>query len=601
MRRRAMMRGHHPRGAPAHPGKSLKYWVETERHGRLGGMSFHAAGWHEHSRDAHIGWSARARAANLGLVLNHSRLLILPRARVFGLASRALGLALGRVGEDWRSRYGVRPALVYTYVDRARSGRCYGEAGFERVGLTSGRMSPRGEAKKLFVAPLGADWRERLRRHEPARFRTLSHPPVDGRAGWSDLEFGASTHPDGRVRQRIARMGRAWQREPGEPVSRIFVGDAECKAAYRLLSSGQVNMDDILEAHRQATVRRCAARPVVLAVQDASGLNCDTLKRSTRGLTSIGGTAKGIYAHASLALAENGRPLGVLDIDGEFRAACAERGEVTESMRWSEGLATALELSQACGEGTRVISAGDREADIWEVFELQARHRQARVAKVLLRVAKVQLQAPGRRSGTLPMTAVSVKEDRPPAGVKEPLNWLLVSSEGEADARSADRIRQWYEKRWSIEEFFRVLKTGTRIEDRRFDQAADLLKCLAFDAVAAWRVLDLQRVARREPDRLASELFDPDELAIVQMKTHRLGRRSQPIRPPPDLTAAQFTVNLGRLAGFRPAKKQPLPGTLILWNASKRLMAAKQTIEEHKKFWNAETSSYQSPVSSMVK
>ncbi len=188
-----------------------------------------------------------------------------------------------------------------------------------------------------------------------------------------------------------------------------------------------------------------------------------------------------------------------------------------------------------------------------------------------------------------------------PAGIKEPLNWLLVSSEGEADARSADRLRQWYEKRWGIEEFFRVLKTGTRIEDRRFDDAADLLKCLAFDAVVAWRVFDLQRVAKREPDRLASELFDPDELAIVQMKAHKLSRHSQPIRPPPDQTAARFIVNLGRLAGFRPSKKQPLPGTLMLWNASKRLMSAKQAIEEHNEFWNAETSSYQSPVSSVGK
>ena len=99
------------------------------------------------------------------------------------------------------------------------------------------------------------------------------------------------------------------------------------------------------------------------------------------------------------------------------------------------------------------------------------------------------------------MTAVLVAERNPPSGARQPLRWLLLCSEGEATPDWADRIRQWYETRWSIEEFFRVLKTGTRIEDRRLDDAEDLRKCLAFDAVTAWRVFDLDRAARETPDR----------------------------------------------------------------------------------------------------
>ncbi len=166
-----------------------------------------------------------------------------------------------------------------------------------------------------------------------------------------------------------------------------------------------------------------------------------------------------------------------------------------------------------------------------------------------------------------------------------------------APGRSADRIRQWYEKRWGIEEFFRLLKSGARIEARHFDDAADLVKCLAFDAAAAWRVLDLHRVARREPDRLASGLFD-DERAIVQMMAHRISRK-RPIRPPPGQTAAEFMVDLGRIGGFRPTKKQPLPGTGILWKAMKRLMIAAQAISSHKDHRDAETSSYKTSVSSV--
>ncbi len=81
-----------------------------------------------------------------------------------------------------------------------------------------------------------------------------------------------------------------------------------------------MSRNDILESHRQSTVSRCAQHEGVLSVQDSTGLNVDTRKKSTGGLTSIGGTAKGLYAHANLACSETGQVLGVLDIDGSFRA-----------------------------------------------------------------------------------------------------------------------------------------------------------------------------------------------------------------------------------------------------------------------------------------
>ena len=61
---------------------------------------------------------------------------------------------------------------------------------------------------------------------------------------------------------------------------------------------------------------------------------------------------------------------------------------------------------------------------------------------------------------------MSVKEDQPPGGIQSPLNWLLICTEGEADADNALRICKWYETRWGVEEYFRVLKSGCKIEKR---------------------------------------------------------------------------------------------------------------------------------------
>ncbi|MDE0308696.1 MAG: hypothetical protein OXI60_02535 [Acidiferrobacterales bacterium] len=51
------------------------------------------------------------------------------------------------------------------------------------------------------------------------------------------------------------------------------------------------------------------------------------------------------------------------------------------------------------------------------------------------------------------------------------------------------------------------MKIGCQIEKRQFDDAEDLLKCPAFGAIAAWRVFDLHRMAKYEPDRPTDEMM----------------------------------------------------------------------------------------------
>ena len=70
---------------------------------------------------------------------------------------------------------------------------------------------------------------------------------------------------------------------------------------------------------------------------------------------------------------------------------------------------------------------------------------------------------------------------------------------GAADLDTACTALRWYELRWRIERFFHALKVGTRVEDRRLDEADDLRRCLAFDAITAFRVWDLSLLARERP------------------------------------------------------------------------------------------------------
>ncbi len=405
---RSMMATHHPEGDAACPGGRIRYWIASERYGRLGGLVFGAASWHQKARDLYIGWSQAARDANLGRVLNNDRFLILPSARVPGLASHALSLAAERVARDWEGRYGELPVLLYSYVGPEREGTSYRAAGWELcAGLTSGappgRREP-GPRRSVWMKPLAADWREALGR-EPSRAIGWAPGSCGVEDDWAEQEYGRSSCSDSRLRARMVAMGRAWTERPGASVPALFPGEADQKAAYRFLSNPHVAMDNILEPHREAMADRCRPQPLVLAVQDTTMLNYSGLE-ATEGLVDIGGGGSGsvgVAAHFGVAFSEGGCALGVFHLDADFRETVEAKAErkansppgtgkagksdakekEKESRRWREGLDKALELAEACPD-TRVVAICDREGDSWDLME----KAHAREAEALFRASR---------------------------------------------------------------------------------------------------------------------------------------------------------------------------------------------------------------------
>ena len=129
----------------------------------------------------------------------------------------------------------------------------------------------------------------------------------------------------------------------------------------------------------------------------------------------------------------------------------------------------------------------------------------------------------------LRMLAVRVLEKTPPEG-KEPLDWLLLTTEGDPTKQNALRIAEWYEKRWLIEEYFSALKTGTRIKDRKLNAADDLRRCLAFDAITACTVMSVERLARSAPDTPAKTVVHDDEIHVLAVHMAKPNHRKQRAR-----------------------------------------------------------------------
>ncbi len=152
------------------PGAQLRYFAYTGQR-LVGLLGFGAAAWKSGPRDEWIGWSRAQRHRNLSGVVNNARFLIPPWIRVASLASKLLSMASRVLPADWERRYGYRPVLLETFVERGRfAGTCYRAANWTCVGQTRGRGKlgdhrlGQVPIKTVWVYPLAKDFRVQLSR-----------------------------------------------------------------------------------------------------------------------------------------------------------------------------------------------------------------------------------------------------------------------------------------------------------------------------------------------------------------------------------------------------------------------------------------------------
>jgi Transposase DDE domain len=135
----------------------------------------------------------------------------------------------------------------------------------------------------------------------------------------------------------------------------------------------------------------------------------------------------------------------------------------------------------------------------------------------------VTLRPPPRPDRKLPPVTVNVvlvREPNPPADEVR-VEWILVTT---LPIDTLDQVRtvvEYYCIRWSIEVLFRTLKSGCRIEHRRFEHIDRVLPALALYLIVAWRTLFVCRLGRCCPDIDCEAIFEPSEWKAVWMNQVR--------------------------------------------------------------------------------
>lgn len=400
----SLMDKHHYLGSGPLCGAQIRYLVRSGERGWLGALSFSAGTRKLRLRDKWIGWSEAARSAHLHEVVCNSRFLILPTVKVPHLASHILSKSLKGLGKDWLERYGYRPVLAETFVDpRQFKGTCYRAANWTHIGQTASRATPHQNGKvsdgkkDIYMYPLTKGWRKVLCDEPKVELGKLGR--FKDAADWAEAEFGMVKFYDDRLKERVYTLARDFCERPGELVPAACSGSsAKVKAAYRFFRNKVVTMDTLLRPHVESTLERIKGQKTVLAVQDTTSLNY-TKHGPEYGLGPINkkqDKAVGLILHDTMAFSEEGTPLGLLDAQCWAREA-EEAGksykrhelpiEAKESMKWLRSYRVAGEVQKALPD-TLVVSVGDREADIYELFAEAQQNESG--AKLLVRAGKAR-------------------------------------------------------------------------------------------------------------------------------------------------------------------------------------------------------------------
>ena len=436
---------------------------------------------------------------------------------------------------------------------------------------------------------------------------------------WSQHEFGTIHLGDKRLDARLIDVAEELSAYPQSAINAACGDWADTKAAYRLFDNEKVTAEKIIAPHFQRTVERMSEHRRVFAVQDTTYLDY-THHPLTEGLGPIGTKSQHIYGfvkHTTLALTESGLPLGLLtdevwvrqETDQETPKANKPLNE-KESYKWIKAL---RQTKAQTPQGVEVISICDREADIYEFFveaqdtpfviravqdrvvddetgklralvksqpcagalvvEVPARNNEpARKATVSVHFATTTLVPPYRPLGIQPqklpaidVSVVWVTEVNPPAGTT-PLEWLLITNVEVTDFSDAIQRIRWYALRWQIEVYFKVLKSGNKIEDCRLQTSDRLLPYLALKSVIAWRLYWLTMYNRHAPTDDCTCVLTDYEWKALYCVTHRT--TTLPYKLP---TVSQVVVWIAKLGGFLARKSDGDPGVTAIWRGWQRL------------------------------
>ena len=324
--------------------------------------------------------------------------------------------------------------------------------------------------------------------------------------------------------------------------------------------------------------------------------------------------------HSSLVLTPEGLPLGFSAkkfwSQDKFKNAKAlykkKNGtripiEEKESYRWVENLKNSNAL---LGEATRLVHVGDRESDIYDFFQaaeaensyflvrikvdrrtedetitiqkaMQAadkrgihwisfRDKEGEEITVELEIKFEKLTIKpsfGPKSKIYPDTEVNVITAREVGKTKDdrdPIDWKLITNLPVNSLAAAIEKLEWYALRWKIEVFFKILKSGCKIEESKLRTAEGLCRFISISSILAWRIFWMTMIGRESQSISPKAVLTADEIKILD--------HLKPDRKKTPRTLSKYILKIAKLGGYLARNSDPPPGNKVIWRGMEALI-----------------------------
>ena len=457
----------------------------------------------------------------------------------------------------------------------------------------------------------------------PGTWKVVAMAILDAKE-WAQVTFGECELGDKRRTKRLVKLAEQVAVRPDGSTPQQTESWGDCKAAYRLFDQDDVTFDEIIAPHCRQTRAVCQPGDVKLIINDTTEIDYGH-KRRAEGLGPTGnGSGRGFFLHTAMMVdAADGRVDGLIGQalfhrkpKSRKRGAknTRRRAADRESVVWGN----LVDNVGRAREGVKWVHVDDRGADDFEVFcRIQAQDNSCviraarlnrlvlttdgdrvtlasllntlpcretvkqdvpakddqdeRTATLELRFSELQMPLPRvltpwlrahRPAEPLKLWVVELYEPHPPRGVK-PLRWVLYTMEPITTIEQAKTVIGWYERRPTIEDYHKALKTGCHVQRRYYETSDRLERVTGLLSVVAVRLMQLKTAALETPNRPAAELAPPLWIKLVQVA------RRKPENP--HMTIREFIRAVAGLGGHLGRKSDGNPGWITLWRGFEKL------------------------------
>lgn len=451
----------------------------------------------------------------------------------------------------------------------------------------------------------------------------------DSDKSWINEELQHAEFGDSRLGRRLRKILQGLSDCVGGSIPFAFQDWGNTKAAYRFFSNPQVSEQEILSGHFASTSSRIQSHnEKILVLHDTCEFSFLRDGLGMIGRPCVGKRwgipyhvlLKGILMHSSLAVTQEGLPLGLTAIKfwsrSKFKGCNALKRKINptripieekESYRWLENIRQTCKETQ---QPEKFVHIGDRESDIYELFctaqeekthflvrtcvdrlagedgqtissvmkkvkpqgdhlfTLQSPNHEPVFIKLKIQYHTMQVRPPIGKESRYPrllLTVIYATEENPPKD-RKPIQWKLLTDLSVNSLEEAIEKIGWYSQRWKIEMFHKILKSGCKAEESKLRTSERLANLISVFCIVSWRIFWMTMMHREEKQSPSSLALTCEECEILDQLIP-----DKCVTKKIDRNLGFYLKKIAQLGGYLNRNGDSPPGNMVMWRGMTRL------------------------------